>query len=291
MYERTPAELIVERSQDAEIVITNKTPLDEKSFSQLPKLKYIGVLATGYNIVDVGAAGKRGIIVTNIPSYGTNSVAQMTFALLLELCHHVKDHSDAVHNGEWANGRDFCFWKHPLIELHGKTIGIIGFGRIGQKVADIAAAFGMNVIGYDSSKSDQSRRENFKWAELEELQKKSDVVSLHCPLFPETENIINKETLRLMKNSAFLINTSRGPLVSVEDLAVAIDSGMIAGAALVVLPEEPPRHGNPIFAAKNRTITPHISWATKEARSRLMNMAIQNVIAYLAGAPKNVVEK
>lgn len=291
LYDHTPFEKTVERAKDAEIVFTNKTPLGEAELSQLDGLKYIGVLATGYNVVDTEAAKKRNIIVTNIPTYGTKSVAQMTFALLLEMTQHVQHHSDMVHDGEWTKCRDFCFWKYPLIELDGKTIGIIGFGRIGQAVADVAEAFGMKVIGYDNYKSDQTGRKNFKWAELDELLSESDVVSLHCPLFPETKGIINKESLGKMKNTAFLINTSRGPLIVDEDLANALNSGVIAGAALDVLSVEPPKADNPLLKAKNCYVTPHISWATKEARARLMDIAADNLEAFLSGSPVNVVNK
>ncbi|HHW49132.1 MAG TPA: D-2-hydroxyacid dehydrogenase [Clostridiaceae bacterium] len=291
IYEHTPFEMTVERAKGAEIVLTNKTPLGENELNQLPELKYIGVLATGYNVVDVETAKKKGIIVTNIPTYGTKSVAQMTFALLLEMTQHVQHHSDAVHNGEWTNCRDFCFWKYPLIELDGKTMGIIGFGRIGQAVADIASAFGMKVLGYDIYRSDQSNRKNFKWAELDELLSESDVVSLHCPLFPETKGIINAENLRKMKKTAFLINTARGQLVIDEDLADALNKGLIAGAALDVLSVEPPKADNPLLSAKNCIITPHISWATKEARARLMDIAVDNIVMFLKGSPVNVVNK
>ena len=289
VYDRTPVEHILERSKGAEILFTNKVPLGEDIFSQLPELKYVGVLATGYNVVDVEAAKKRNITVTNIPAYGTMSVAQMSFALLLELCNHVQEHSDAVHNGDWTHCEDFCFWKHPLIELADKTMGIIGFGRIGQQVADIAAAFGMNVIAYDISKSCQSHRKNFKWAELDELLREADVVSLHCPLFPGTKGIINTNSLSKMKKSAFLINTSRGHLVVDEDLAEALNNGVIAGAGLDVLSVEPPNEDNPLLKARNCIITPHIAWATKEARARLMNIAADNLKAFLEGEPVNVV--
>lgn len=289
IYDYTPFDKTIERAEGADIVLTNKTPLMEREISQLPRLKYIGVLATGYNVVDVEAAKKRNIVVTNVPAYGTKSVAQMTFALLLELTQHVQRHSDAVFNGEWTNSRDFCFWKYPLIELDGKTMGIIGFGNIGQAVADIAVAFGMNVLGYSRRRTDQSHRKNFRWAELDELLAESDVVSLHCPLTPETKGIINIETLRKMKKSAFLINTGRGPLVVEEDLAYALNNDIIAGAGLDVLSVEPPKADNPLFRAKNCVITPHIAWATKEARLRLMHTAVENVKAFLKGEPVNVV--
>lgn len=291
VYDRTPVDKIIERAKGSEILFTNKTPLGEEEFSRLPGLKYVGVLATGYNVVDIAAAKNRGIVVTNIPTYGTKSVAQMTFALLLELCHHVMDHSNMVKAGEWSRNPDFCFWRYPLIELYGKTMGIIGFGRIGQAVADIASAFGMKVLGYAVHKNDQSGRANFKWAELDELLAESDVVSLHCPLFPETRGIINRENLKKMKKSAFLINTSRGPLVVDADLAEALNKGIIAGAGIDVLGEEPPREDNPLFKAKNCIITPHIAWATKEARKRLMDIAVDNLKAFMDGNPVNVINK
>ncbi len=291
VYERTPVERIIERSIDAEILFTNKTPLTDEEFSKLPHLKYVGVLATGYNVVDVEAAKRRNIVVTNIPTYGTKSVAQMVFALLLELTQHVQHHSDAVRAGEWSECEDFCFWNYPLIELEGKTMGVIGFGRIGQQTADIAQAFGMNIIAYDSYKSDQSHRKNFKWAELTELLAESDVVTLHCPLFPETKGIISLDNLKKMKSSAFLINTSRGPLIVDEDLTEALNTGIIAGAGLDVLSVEPPSKENPLLTAKNCLITPHISWATKEARARLMDIAVENLKEFLSGNPVNVVNK
>lgn len=289
VYDRTPGPQIVERARGAQIVFTNKTPISDAAIAQLPEMRYIGVLATGYNIVDVDAARGRGIVVTNIPTYGTRSVAQMVFALLLEMCHHVQAHSDAVRSGRWTASRDFCFWDYPLIELAGKTMGIIGFGRIGQQTADIARAFGMNVLGYDANPTDQSGRAGFRWAEFDELMRESDVVSLHCPLFPETRCIINRDALKLMKKTAFLINTARGPLIDEQDLADALNRGAIAGAALDVLSEEPPRADNPLLSANNCLITPHISWATKEARARLMDIAADNLRAFIAGKPINTV--
>lgn len=291
VHDRTPESQIVERCQGAEIIFTNKTPLREPILSQLPDLKYIGVLATGYNVVDVDYAKTRGIAVANVPGYGTASVVQMTFALLLELCQHVQNHSDSVRQGDWAASPDFCYWNYPLIELEGKTIGIIGFGSIGQKVADIATAFGMNIIGFSRTRSDQSHRKNFKWAELNDLLKESDVVSVHCPLFPETQGIINKDSLRLMKRTAFFLNTSRGPLMVDQDLADALNEGIIAGAGIDVLSVEPPSADNPLFKAKNCLITPHIAWATKEARSRLMGIAENNLSSFLNHKPINIVNK
>jgi glycerate dehydrogenase len=289
VYDRTPVELIVERAQGAEIVLTNKTPLGEEQFSELINLKYIGVLATGYNVVDINAAKARGIIISNIPTYGTQSVAQMVFALILEFCQHVQKHSDAVMSGGWSKSIDWCFWNYPLIELAGKTIGIIGFGRIGQQVADIAQAFGMHVIGYDHFKSDQSNRANFRWAGMDELLSESDFISLHCPLFQETKGLINKATIAKMKKTAFLINTSRGPLIQEDDLAEALNKEIIAGAGLDVLSVEPPKEGNCLIGAKNCFVLPHISWATKEARARLMDIAVDNVENYIKGAPINMV--
>ena len=289
IYDRTPADKIVERATGAEIVYTNKTPLNREVINQLASLKFIGVLATGYNIVDTEAAKENGIIVSNVPGYGTDSVAQLTFALLLELCHRVQYLSDSVMQGKWAQSVDFCYWNYPLVELSGKTMGIIGFGNIGRKVADIATAFGMNIIANDKFQTDQSHRKNFRWEEVNQLLEQSDVVSIHCPLFPETKGLINKERLGLMKKTAFLLNTSRGPVIVDEDLAEALNSGTIAGAGIDVLSVEPPSKDNPLFAAKNCIITPHIAWATKEARTRLMDIAVNNLAAYIDGKPVNVV--
>jgi len=291
VHDRTPENLVVERSKGAEIIFTNKTPIREAAISQLPDLKYIGVLATGYNVVDVDYAKEKGIVVANVPGYGTASVVQMTFALLLELCQHVQSHSESVRKGDWAASLDFCYWNYPLIELEGKTIGIIGFGDIGQKVADIAAAFGMHVLAFSRTKTDQLHRKNFRWADLDELFKESDVVSVHCPLFPETQGLINKESLRKMKRSAFFLNTSRGPLMVDQDLADALNEGIIAGAGIDVLSVEPPQANNPLFTAKNCLITPHIAWATIEARTRLMGIAEDNLSSFSKGKPVNVVNK
>ena len=291
LYDRTPADKIVERSLEAEVLITDKTTLTEDILERLSNLKYIGVLATGYNIVDTAAAKKRKIIVTNVPAYSTMSVAQLTFALLFELCHHVQKHSDSVMEGKWAGSIDFCYWDFPLIELSGKTFGIIGFGNIGKKVADIASVFGMNIIAYSRHQADQSERKNFRWAELNEVMEQADIVSLHCPLLPETKGLINAGNLKRMKRSAFLINTSRGPVVVEEDLADALNNGIIAGAGLDVLSIEPPAKDNPLFKTKNCLITPHIAWATKEARIRLMDIAVNNLAAFIEGRPVNVVNQ
>lgn len=289
VYDRSPPDTVVERAAGAEILFTNKTPLGEPILKQLPDLKFIGVLATGYNIVDTEAAKSKGITVANVPGYGTASVAQMTFALLLELCHHVQHHSNTVMDGKWVRSADWCYWDYPLVELAGKTMGIIGFGRIGQQVGDIATAFGMNLIGNARHRSDQSDRPNFKWAEIPELLEQSDVVSIHCPLFPETKGLINKQSLQQMKRSAFLLNTSRGPLIVDQDLADALNGGMIAGAGIDVLSVEPPPKDNPLFGAKNCLITPHIAWATREARARLMQITVDNLSAFINGHPVNVV--
>ncbi|HEY1010039.1 MAG: D-2-hydroxyacid dehydrogenase [Daejeonella sp.] len=291
VHDRTPEDKIVERAGDAEIIFTNKTPLREGILKELPHLKYIGVLATGYNVVDIDYATAHGIVVANIPGYGTASVVQMTMALLLELCLHVQEHSDSVRKGDWAASPDFCYWKFPLVELAGKTMGIIGFGDIGSSVADVATAFGMNIIGSSRTQSDQSARKNFKWAEVPELLRESDVVSIHCPLLPETKGLINSESLRTMKPSSFLLNTSRGPIVVDQDLANALNNNIIAGAGIDVLSVEPPPVDSPLFRAKNCIITPHIAWATKEARSRLMDIAEKNLISFLEGKPVNVVNK
>ena len=291
IHDRTAPADVVSRCKDAEIVFTNKTPVNAAAQEQLPKLKYIGVLATGYNIVDVDAAKRLGIIVANVPGYGTSSVVQMTFALLLELTLHVQRHSDSVRDGKWSRSVDFCFWDFPLVELAGKTIGIIGMGHIGGKVADVATAFDMKVIGNSRTRTDQSHRKDFRWAEIPDLLAASDVVSIHCPLFPETRGLINKANLALMKKTAFLLNTSRGPIVVDEDLADALNGDLLAGAGIDVLSTEPPPVGNPLFTAKNCIITPHISWATKEARARLMDIAVANLEAFLAGKPVNIVNK
>jgi glycerate dehydrogenase len=289
LYDRTPGDKIIERSIDAEVLITNKTPLSEEIINSLPKLKYIGVLATGYNVVDITAAKRNNIIVTNVPSYSTLSVAQLTFALLLELCHHVQRHNDSVMEGKWVQSHDFSYSDFPLIELSGKSFGIIGFGNIGKKVADIATVFGMNIIAASGHQNDQSSRKNFRWAEINEVLEQADVVSLHCPLLPETKGLINALSLKRMKKSAYLLNTSRGPVIVEQDLADALNNGIIAGAGIDVLSIEPPEKNNPLFKAKNCLITPHIAWATKEARIRLMNVAVNNLAAFIKGKPINVV--
>lgn len=289
VFDRTPPGEAAARAADAEILFTNKTPLPADVLERLPRLRYIGVLATGYNVVDVEAARARGVAVTNIPTYGTASVAQFVFALLLELCHNVGRHADAARAGEWSRNPDWCFWNSPLVELAGKTMGIIGFGRIGRQTARIADAMGMRVVANDTNHADPLEYDGFRWASVEELLGESDVVSLHSPLFPETEGMINARSLSLMKPTAFLINTSRGPLVVEKDLADALNAGRIAGAGLDVLSAEPPAADNPLLSARNCLVTPHIAWATKEARSRLMELVVSNVTAFLAGTPVNLV--
>ncbi|MDC7229467.1 MAG: D-2-hydroxyacid dehydrogenase [Sphaerochaetaceae bacterium] len=288
VYDRTPSDLIAQRIADADIVITNKTPLTAETIKNAEKMQYIGVLATGYNVIDVQTAKERGVVVTNIPTYGTDAVAQFVFALLLEICHHVQHHSDAVKEGRWSKAPDFCFWDYPLIELVGKTMGIIGYGRIGQATGRIAKAFGMNVIAYDSYQNPELKDE---YVSLDTLLSESDVIALHCPLFPETEGIINKESIAKMKDGVILINNSRGPLIVEQDLVDALNSGKIAAAGLDVVSSEPIREDNPLLQAKNCLITPHISWAPKESRQRLMDIAVANLRGFLSGARQNVVNE
>ncbi|HEY1496864.1 MAG TPA: D-2-hydroxyacid dehydrogenase [Candidatus Solibacter sp.] len=290
VFDRTPADQVVARARGAVIALTNKTPFKADTLALLPDLKYIGVLATGYNIVDVDAARRHGVTVTNIPTYGTASVAQFVFALLLELCHNVRLHADAVRGGEWSRNADWSFWKSPLVELAGKTMGVIGFGRIGRSVGRIADAMGMKVIANDTFQGNPPDYPGFRWASVDELLRESDVVSLHSPLFPETQGMINARTLGLMKPSAFLINTSRGPLVVDQELACALNAGVIAGAALDVLSAEPPAESNPLLSARNCLVTPHIAWATREARARLMDLAMSNISGFLSGNPQNVIK-
>jgi glycerate dehydrogenase len=289
VFGRTAAGEVAERAAGAEIVFTNKTPLPAEVLGQLPELRYIGVLATGYNIVDVDAARRQGIVVTNVPTYGTASVAQFVFALLLELCQNVKVHAEAVRAGEWTQSADWCFTKTPLVELAGMTMGIVGFGRIGRAVGRIADAMGMQVVAADALRVDAPPYAGFRWLEIDELLALADVVSLHAPLVAETRGMINAGTLARMKPSAFLINTSRGPLVADQDLADALNGGRLAGAALDVLSEEPPAAGNPLLTARNCLVTPHIAWATQAARARLMDEAVHNLAAFLAGETRNVV--
>jgi glycerate dehydrogenase len=289
VHDRTSDDQVVSRASGAELVLTNKAPFSATTIAQLSSLKYIGVLATGYNIVDVAAARDRGVVVCNIPTYGTASVAQFAFALLLELCHHVGAHGEAVRQGEWSRSADWSFSKYPLIELAGKTMGIVGLGRIGRATAAIAHAFGMRVLAHDSFLSHAPDYPGFEWLPLDRLLAESDVVSLHCPLTPENKGMIDRVRLNTMKRTAFLLNTSRGPLVVDQALADALDAGVIAGAGLDVLSIEPPPEGNPLLRARNCIVTPHIAWATKEARERLLGIAVENVTAFLAARPENMV--
>ena len=291
VYDRTSltdeAEAIA-RIGDAEIVFTNKTPITRKVLDACPGIRFISLLATGYNCVDYAYAREKGIPVTNVPTYGTASVGQFAIALLLEICHHIGHHDASVHAGNWERCADWCYWDYPLIELAGKTMGIIGFGRIGQTTGRIARAMGMEVLAYDSHPSDAGRA-IAEYVDLDALLARSDVVALHCPLFPETEGIINRETIAKMKDGAILLNNSRGPLVVEQDLADALNAGKLAAAGLDVVSTEPIRGDNPLLKAKNCIITPHISWAPKESRQRIMDCAVANVKAYQEGAPINVV--
>lgn len=287
VYDRTPPELTVERANGAQAVYTNKVVLNDEILKQLPDLQFIGVLATGYNVVDVEAAKKRNIVVTNIPAYSTDSVAQMVFSHLLNFKQNVSVHARSVKNGDWSNSIDFAYWKTPQTELSGKTMGIIGFGRIGQAVARIALAFGMKVIFNNRSK--KQTNPDATQVDLNTLLKESDVVSINCPLTDENAGFINKAALEKMKPTAFLINTGRGPLINEDDLAGALNAGVIAGAGLDVLAVEPAIKDNPLLKAKNCFITPHIAWATCEARTRLMEIAAKNLQAFTEGKPINVV--
>ena len=291
VYDRTSltdeAETIA-RIGDAEIVFTNKTPITRKVLDACPGIRFISLLATGYNCVDYAYAREKGIPVANVPTYGTASVGQFAIALLLEICHHIGHHDASVHAGNWERCADWCYWDYPLIELAGKTMGIIGFGRIGQTTGRIARAMGMEVLAYDSHPSDAGRA-IAEYVDLDALLARSDVVALHCPLFPETEGIINRETIAKMKDGAILLNNSRGPLVVEQDLADALNAGKLAAAGLDVVSTEPIRGDNPLLKAKNCIITPHISWAPKESRQRIMDCAVSNVKAFLSGSPVNVV--
>jgi glycerate dehydrogenase len=289
VYDRTAPEEAATRAAGADVLFTNKTPIRKDLIRTLPALKFIGVLATGYNIVDVEEANRNGIIVSNIPAYGSASVAQLTMALLLELCHHVQRHSDSVREGKWAASKDWCYWDYPLVELSGKTMGIIGLGNIGQRVGAMATAFGMNVVYAGRRDKNAAALPQAQRMPVEELLTHADVVSIHCPLTPETKGLINAENLRRMKRSAFLLNTSRGPIIVDADLADALNESRIAGAGIDVLSVEPPEKDNPLFTARNCIITPHIAWATKEARTRLMTMAAENLAAFQQGSPINAV--
>ena len=291
VYDRTnvndPSE-IIRRIGDAQIVLTNKTPITREVMDACPALRCISVLATGYNVIDCAYAKQKGICVCNVPTYGTASVGQFAIALLLEVCHHIGHHSDSVHAGNWSSNPDWCYWDYPLIELDGKTIGIIGFGRIGQTTGKIAKALGMRVLAFDNHPSEYGQM-IAEYVNLDTLLASSDVVALHCPLFPETEGIINSATISKMKDGAILINNSRGPLVVEQDLADALNSGKLAAAAVDVVSTEPIREDNVLLTAKNCIITPHISWAPKESRQRILDCTETNISAFLEGKPVNVV--
>jgi glycerate dehydrogenase len=289
-YERTPADKVLERAQEAEVVFTNKVVLSGEIIALLPKLKYIGVLATGYNVVDIEAAKARGIVVTNIPAYSTSSVAQMVFAHILNITQRVGHYAEDNSKGRWTESVDFCYWDTNLVELDGKKMGIVGFGNIGKATARIAQAFGMEVWVY-TSKEQHELPEGMKKVSLDDLFAACDVVSLHCPLTPETKGMVNAERLKLMKSQAILINTGRGPLINEQDLADALNEGRIGAAGLDVLSVEPSVKENPLLGAKNCFITPHIAWATKEARTRLMDIAVGNLKAYIEGHIINNVAK
>ena len=290
VYDRTPYEdaAIVDRIGDAEIVVTNKCPIRKAIIDACPNMKYIAVLATGYNVVDTAYAAEKGIPVSNVPTYGTDSVGQFAIALLLEICSRVAHHSEAVHAGRWESAPDWTFWDYPLIELAGKTMGIVGFGRIGQTTGRIAKAMGMRVLATGSRETDAGRA-IADYVDLDTLLRESDVIALHCPLFPSTQGIINRETIAKMKDGVILINNSRGPLVVEQDLADALNSGKVYAAGLDVVSTEPIRADNPLLQAKNCFITPHISWAPKEARARIMDITAKNLESFQNGAPVNVV--
>ena len=289
VYDRTAPDEIIERAKGADILIVNKTIIDRDILDALsPELRYIGLQSTGYNVVDCEYARQLGITVCNIPAYSTSAVAQLVFAFILQITNEVALHSDAVKNGEWCSCPDFCFWKKPLTELDGKTIGIVGFGSIGRKVAEIALAFGMNVLVYNPRPKEKDGL-NVHFANIDELLSKSDIVTCHCPLTKETEGLINEESISKMKENAILINTSRGPVVDEQALADALNNGRLQAAGLDVLKVEPARRDNPLLTAKICYITPHIAWAAKETRARLLKILEDNIVAYLNGTPQNVV--
>jgi glycerate dehydrogenase len=283
VHDRTAPDQIVARAQGAEVVLTNKCPLTAETIARLPALRYIGVMATGHNIVDSAAAKAAGIVVTNVPTYGTRSVAQHAFALILELTNHVGLHARTVREGRWTRNADWCYWDQPLVELDQRVLGVVGYGKIGQKVADLGRAFGMEVLVHSRSETPGATK-----VSVDEIFRRSDVISLHCPLTPETNGLVNRERLALMKRSALLINTSRGLLVVDRDLADALNAGQIAGAALDVLSAEPPPAENPLLTARNCLITPHIAWASGSARARLLEVVVSNVKAWRAGSARNI---
>jgi len=290
VYDRTPADKIVSRIGNAEIIFTNKTPISKETLDACANVKFIGVLATGYNVIDVAAAKEKGIPVCNVPTYGTDAVGQFAIGLLLEICHHIAHHDKAVHDGRWENNQDWCFWDYPLIELSGKTMGVIGFGRIGQVTGRTAKALGMNVIAFDEFPN-EAGKEIADYVSLDTLFAESDVIALHCPLFPSTEGIVNKSNIAKMKDGVIILNNSRGPLIVEQDLADALNSGKVYAAGIDVVSTEPIKGDNPLLTAKNCIITPHISWAPKESRQRLMDIAVDNLEKFLNGEAQNVVNR
>ena len=290
VYDHTPFDQTIARIGGAEIILTNKTPITARVLDACPSIRYIAVLATGYNVVDYEYAKQKGIAVSNVPAYGTASVAQFAIAMLLEICHHVAHHSESVHQGGWEHNQDWCYWDYPLIELDHKVMGIIGFGRIGQQTGRIAKAMGMKILAYDRQET-ESGRAIAEYTDLDTLLAASDVIALHCPLFPETKGIINAETIRRMKDGVIILNNSRGPLVVEQDLADALNTGKVYAAGVDVVSTEPIRGDNPLLTAKNCFITPHISWAPKESRQRIMDCTVDNVRSYLAGQPINVINR
>jgi len=290
LYDRSTPDQVASRIGDAEIVIINKSRLDENVLRQCPQLKMIAVTATGYNVVDLDAARARNIAVANVPTYGTATVAQFTTALLLELCNRVGEHDVDVHAGGWSRQRDFCYWLKPMVEVAGKKLGIIGYGRIGQAFSAVAQALGMSVLTYSAHPDPALENERVRYVSLDTLYAEADVISLHCPLTPQTQGMINADALSKMKQSALLLNASRGDLINERDLAKALNQGRIAGAALDVLSEEPPQPDNPLLSAKNCLITPHIAWASVEARGRILATTVENVNAFLRGQPQNRVD-
>ena len=293
VYDRTSyvdAPIIAERIGDAEVVVMNKTPISKATIDACPNIKMIAVRATGYNVVDYNYAKEKGIPVCNVPTYGTASVSQFSIALLLEICHHIGHHSESVHAGNWASNKDWCYWDYPLIELEGKTIGIIGFGRIGQAEGRTAKALGMNVLAYDLYPNESGKAIG-EYVDLDTLFAKADVITLHCNLTPENTGMINKASIAKMKDGVILINNARGQLIDEQDVADALNSGKIAAAGLDVVYTEPIKADNPLLKAKNCIITPHISWAPKESRQRIMDITAANIQAFLNGAPQNVVNK
>jgi glycerate dehydrogenase len=291
VYDHTSDQQVRARARDATVLITGRVPVTADVIEQAPSLRLIAVSFDGFDDVDVAAAHRRGIVVTNVPAYGTESVAQFVFALLLELCHHVGLHAEAVRAGEWTRSTSFSFWKTPQIELTGKTMGIVGFGRIGRSVGELAHAFGMAVLAFDLARSAPPAYHPFAWADMDELFGRADVISLHCPLTAESSGLVNRRRLQLAKPEAFLLNTARGGLIAEAELAEALNGGRLAGAAIDVVSQEPIRPDNPLLAARNCLITPHIAWATREARQRLLETTIANVVNFLAGRPTNVVER